>query len=176
MRALDLDFAHQRTRTPGWARALLVLGVAALLAAGWRHATLRADLEAEQQRTAATSTLSTTAAGDSAPPSAALLREMAKANQAIASLNVPWSQLFTRLESLKVPHVNLLSVQPDASEGRRLRIVAEARQLTDAVAFAQHAAATAGFNQVHLVSHETVSDGDRTRLRFALTLDWVNLP
>ena len=49
--------------------------------------------------------------------------------------------------------------------------------MEDALAYVGAIAATAGFSQAHMVSHELVNEeGKPALLRFALTLEWTGQP
>ena len=180
MHNIDLDFAQRPGLHRGVAAGLLALGLLALLAAGLRVATLQTQIghlaaeidDAQRANRHERRPLQPTSAADKE----ATARELARANQVVASLNLGWSGLFKRLESIQLPGVTLLAVQPESGTARRLRLSGEARRLEDALAYVKQLASTPGLRNAHLVSHEVLQDGGRPTLRFVLVADWAGQP
>lgn len=181
MRRLHLDFVHIAPRRSWWGVALLALGGVAIAAVLIRFITLNSSAEALANEVAD--------AQDSAhqermavrpgigADSKLLARDVTQANLVLDSLNITWTALFKTLESVSVPNVTLLAVQPEGGASRRLRLAGEARRYEDALSYVGQLAATPGFSNAVLVSHEaTVDARGRRAVQFAVTVDWVGQP
>jgi hypothetical protein len=176
--ALQLEF-HGPVRTPGgWVRALawLLLGAAVFGAAAFaEHAnTLGEEQDALQSRQQLLQARlrPAQARGFTVPkPDPEELRRIALANAAIDKLSVPWNELLSAFESIRLPHIGLLSLVPNADE-RSMRMSGEARSVPDLMAYVERVAALPSLAQVHLVGFETVPrDGARV-VSFTLFAKW----
>lgn len=180
MRLLHLDFVRARPPLQAWSVVLLGLGVLAAGTVLVRSAGLYAEIDALEHGLASESQASPASRGDGplgADETAALAREVAQANQVAASLNLAWPALFKRLEAIRVRDVSLLAIQPDSGGGgRRLRITGEAASLDSALAYVAALAATSGFGNAYLASHERVSDGGRVVIQFVAVTEWLASP
>jgi hypothetical protein len=100
----------------------------------------------------------------------------AEAAAAVAELSTPWSRLLDELEAAardSSEAVALLAVEPDRG-ARKVKIMAEARDLPDAIAFAQRLQQSDVLLHPLLDNHE-VQDQDRSRpVRFEITAAWRN--
>ncbi len=93
------------------------------------------------------------------------------------ALATPWEALWTALENIPRKHVQIISVQADAKQ-QKVRILAQTISSTPAdsmaqmLAFVSQLKQQALFSQVHLPSHEPVSDAQGGALRFTLEAVW----
>lgn len=177
MRRLHLDFLRERPPLTATGVALLVLGSIAIVAALVDVAVLNRDVDA-----AAAALARETVRRDADVPrgpvdTATLPRDAAEAAQVAGALNLAWPALFGQLERVRVSGVTLLAIQPETSSAaRRFRIGGEARRLDGALAYVSQLAATRGFANVHLASHEVLADKGGEAVQFVAVVDWVPLP
>jgi hypothetical protein len=180
MRRLDLDFAHDGPPVRPLGLALLAIGIAAVIAVLSHLTWLNRDLErvaAQLSDAMETERRTRRAAEPTAAEAASLARDIAEANQVAASLNVGWPGLFKRLESVRVPSVSLVAIQPETGgAGRRFRVTGEARALAAALSYVSLLAGTSGFANVHLASHEVLADKAGASVQFVVSLDWLPSP
>ena len=175
MKSWRIEFAPQTAWPMPY---LLVVGMAALIALGALASFAIAQRELVQaqgelaqiqaqwaQRTGRTQK----------KPTASVPKENLQAvNAIIRQLNLPWDALLEVLETTMPRRVAVLEVNPDA-KSRRLRLVAEARNVKDMLAYVQHLRAHDLFESVVLTSH-LVNEQDRNRpLHFELVAVWKDL-
>jgi hypothetical protein len=92
-------------------------------------------------------------------------------NAAIASLNLPWRELFDAVKSASTPSVALLALEPDAAR-RTLKVTAEAKALDDMVDFRDRLARHEFFTMVLLLDHERQVQEPQHPVRFAIEVRW----
>lgn len=173
MRTLELDFLN-----PGRARTrlgllLLLAGVGATLAVGFRAQTLAEQVQVLNQRVGDSRKLARRDGPATAEPARdpkIVAQEVIRANAVLANLAVPWDALFGELESAASGNVALLAIQP-ASGGRKVQLSGEARRFEDLLAYVARLEGTAGFANVFLTEHE-LRGADRA-VTFTVTADWV---
>ena len=180
MRPLQLDFVKPGGPHRGLAAALLLVGVVALAGTLLHAARLRAEvarMTAAAQDSERAARQGRQALGPvSAAADEATRQELAQARLVAAALGLDWASLFSRLEGQRVAGVTLLAVQREAGSTKRLRLTGEARRLDEALAYVSQLSGAPGFSNVHLVSHETVGQGERPAVQFALLVDWGAQP
>lgn len=175
MRAVELDFLN-----PGRARTrlgllLLLAGVAATAAVGWRMQTLDAQVQVLNQRLGDTRKQARregpAPAAEPARDPKVVAQEVVRANAVLANLAVPWETLFGELETASSGNVALLAIQP-ATGGRKVQLSGEARRYEDLLAYVGRLESTPGFANVFLTEHEVRAGGERG-VTFTVTADWV---
>jgi hypothetical protein len=173
-----LEF-HGPVRTAGgWVRVLAwcLLGTALLGAAAFaEHAAQLSDerdaLQSRQEVLQARLRPLSARSAAAPKPDADELRRIAQANAAIDKLSVPWNELLSAFEAIRLPHIGLLSLVPNAEE-RSMRMSGEARSVPDLMAYVERVTALPALTQVHLVGFETVPrDGARV-VSFTLFAKW----
>jgi Tfp pilus assembly protein PilN len=175
MRALELDFLNPvRTRTR---LGLLVLlaGLGAIAAVGFRAQTLDDQVQVLRQRVGDSRKLvrrDTPATNEPARDPKLVAQEVIRANAVLSNLAVPWDALFGELESAASGNVALLAIQP-ASGGRKVQLSGEARRFEDLLAYVARLEGTAGFGSVFLTEHELRASGGERVVTFTVTADWV---
>lgn len=97
--------------------------------------------------------------------------EMAAVNDARSALLVPWGQLFQALESLDVPAVRLLTVNPDAKQGN-IQISAEAPTRTDMLDYVNALAKRPELSDVFLTEHKKSDKNADYPIRFTVEAVW----
>jgi Tfp pilus assembly protein PilN len=101
--------------------------------------------------------------------------QVAAVNRAVAALNLPWDNLFGAVEAARPEKVALLNLEPDGVR-RSLRLVAEARDSADMLAFVDRLAARPELATVNLVKHEIQEKDAQRPLRFQVDAQWKEAP
>lgn len=171
MARLDFDF-HARPPRPGKPGLALALAGVAALAWAWSNlqaaraaeaglAMQIAELEQARPRAAAKAT----ARGDDAAQAA---RE-----RIAAQLAYSWQPAFDALATARSKKIALLSL--DAVQGKaQMKLVAEARQLADAVAFIEALQQQPAVRRAALTQHEEQADDAEKPVRFNILLELEN--
>lgn len=102
---------------------------------------------------------------------AALIEEVRWANQAAGLLTIPWDDLFSAVESATDKQIALLSLQPSFPKAE-LRIAGEADDFGALRRYLDRLDASRVLVGVQLLSHEVVSRGAASPIRFELTAKW----
>jgi hypothetical protein len=175
----DVDFGRDRMRTPlaAWALAvgalLACVATAAWLEPAWRlHGRL-----AMQQAEAVRLSHDTGLHGPAARASAALARDAEAGTQAsvlMRDLQVPWAQLFDRLEASQIPKVHLVSVQIGHGFSG-LQILAEAASLDDLLAYTKQLPG-GPIAAARLTHHEWQDEGGPRYLLASIQADLKAIP
>lgn len=90
-------------------------------------------------------------------------------------LNTPWGDLLESLESVPVPTVAVLSIEPSVAK-RSLRITAEARSPQDMLAYLGALQREPGLSNAVLVSHQVQVQAPGTPVRFQVQANWGVTP
>ncbi len=174
MRTLELDFLNPRRPRTRLGLLVLVAGVAATLAVGFRAQSLADQAQVLSQRVGDSRKVArrdVPADGAPARDPKLVAQEVLRANAVLANLAVPWDALFGELEAAASGNVALLAIQP-AAGGRKVQLSGEARRFDDLLAYISRLEGTAGFANVFLTEHELRGGGERG-VTFTLTADWV---
>ena len=175
MNALDIDFERRRRPVSMLGLLLLVVGGAALLAAGSAYLDAAGELERTELRLAGTQPLSPTgpAARTHANPAAA--QDEAQAGERVVSrLRLPWDVVLGEIELAAGPSIALLAVEGQG-QGLSLRLVGEAKSMADVAAYARRLRGSPAISSANLVAHEERQVGATTVLRFTLEAGWKGL-
>jgi len=156
MRKLNLNHGGGKNRHEFMARIMLGLGIAAMLLLIYamyyvnsRMVLLQAEAdELRQPRQKARIE----------PADRLRQEEVAAIQSAMAELVLPWESLFAALESIDVPEVRLLAVEPDARK-RKLRITAEASGTDTIIEYVQALDTQAMLDEVFLLRQERSEAG-----------------
>ena len=92
-------------------------------------------------------------------------------NNAIARLNIPWSELFAAFESNNPKDVALLALLPDARK-RSLVVQAEALSPRAMIEFIEQLRKVPGFQDAYLTKHERRTEETGQPYRFAIEVHW----
>ncbi len=90
-------------------------------------------------------------------------------------LSIPWAGLIASLESAASDDVAMLQLQPDMQQ-RMLRVTAEARNPDAMLEYARRLAATRGFTDVHLSSHQAQLTDPQRPIQFAVQASFREMP
>jgi hypothetical protein len=163
----DFNFVADGERRPVLAWALLVAGALALAVAADDFAAAASDNDrlAGQAEHLKRKAKSTSAAVAAAPGQKSALAERREAPRP------PWDSLLSEIELAADARVALLSLDTDAA-ARRTRIVAEAKTIDDALAFAARLRDSPLIDDVLLLGHEGKKGQAVPVVGFTLQLDW----
>jgi len=173
--AIALDFARPASPSARIAPVLLVIGIAALAAAGLHYRGVAAGLAQReaglaQQRELARRALPALAADAAATPEAR--EQIRKANEVLAQINVPWGELFSAIEAAQEKDIALLAIRPDA-RARSVSIAGQAQDMTDVLAYMARLEAGGRLREVLLTGHEIRLQEPAQPTQFALDARWV---
>lgn len=162
---LDLEFSrpHASLRSlilPALGLLALLTSLAQWQAARESHQTLEADVAALQNRPAAPGT------APALPPT----RQAAQASLA-ALLDASWQPPLGAIEAARDKRIALLAVDARLA-GRQVKLVAEARSLSDAIEFVEALEARPEIVRASLTQHEIRSDSPHAPVRFHVALEW----
>ncbi len=167
-RPVRLDFVARVHEAPLAGAALCTLGLAAALAVGLAfHREL-----AERDRLDAALGAAPRPRHVAPPPES--LRIAAEAAAVERELAVPWTRLLAELEAAShdLPgSVSLLEVEPDPRK-QVVRITAEVRSLSDALAYLRRLQKSPVLRHPMLESHERRKDDPEHPLRIQLSAEW----
>lgn len=175
---LHIDFAPGARRMSRGGRWLLLAGLALLAYGLFQSGQLVAqraqaqagirDIEASQRSVGSATAVPVRADARQA----ALVRAT---RQAAGNLTTPWSKLLTSLGSTSGKDVALLSIEPSAAK-RSVRLVAEARDPTDMLAYVASLQRDTRLSSVVLVSHQVQVQAPGTPVRFQIQAQWGEAP
>lgn len=168
MARLDFDF-HARPSRPGM--PVILLALAGVTAMAWSWTTLQATratqaglalrIAALEQRPAHPAVKPATRADDTARTARAHVAEQ---------LAYSWQPAFEALAAARSGKIALVSL--DAVQAKsQLRLVAEARQLADAVAYIEALQQQPGVRRVELLQHEVQADDAQKPLRVSILVE-----
>lgn len=172
MAALHFDFQTPSTRPTFWGGLLLLLGLVALGASLFEMQQTRQEYEARvkelagleqilQQRKPVRRAATRSTIADAEQLARARVR---------ASLDYSWQPAFAALQAAFTPKVALVSLEGSQAK-KQLRVVGEARQLADAVAYANTLGLQPGVLGTALLQHEMQERDAQHPVRFTLLLE-----
>lgn len=170
MRLRTLDFAAAEAAVPPLAwlallggALLFVLAVQGYTDADEEHGRLVRQADKLQRRAGLTASVARMADASMSEKSALATRRYASP--------FPWDSVLREIELSIDRSVALASLDTDITQ-RRTRIVAEARNIDDALAFATRLRKNPIVRQVLLLSHEAKKDPAGPVVGFSLQVDW----
>lgn len=98
--------------------------------------------------------------------------QAASVNGAIAQLNLPWRDVFDAVEAATPKTVALLTLEPDAKRNL-MRVMAEARNSDDMIAYIEQLKKQTFFTSVLLTKHEINEQDPNKPLRFQFEAQWA---
>jgi hypothetical protein len=166
MRSLRLDFVHPLPH-PHWAAwLLLAAGVALAAWVGWQDRAVSAALADAVAAAPAEPRTTARRAAQAAPGQTAAATESAE-----AQLQVPWGELFLRLEANRPKRIAMVGIEADARRSEAT-LTAEAKSARDMLAWIDELKDKAGFASVILASHTVREDDPQQPIRFVLRVVW----
>jgi hypothetical protein len=175
MRPLLLD--HQAPGGEAMRRplaALLLLAMAANIGAGWYYVDLRAQRQVVEMRAAQASRRPHEAqdgAAGATTAAEALKAELARANDTVRALGLPWAEVFGAIEAANSDDVSLLALDP-TPEKRMLKLHAEARNMEAVLAYLRALGGNPVFSAVNLQSHQVQQTDPLHPVRFVVLVEW----
>jgi Tfp pilus assembly protein PilN len=171
---LRLEFAPG-ARQVSWPGVLMLLASGAVLVAGAaQFASMLAGNVRMADTLAAVEARSATTTASARGSTAADPREAAR-NRAVRlvaqNLTTPWADLLDSLESVPVPAIAVLSIEPSVAK-RSIRLTAEARSATDMLAYLGALQKEPRLASVVLVSHQVQAQAPGTPVRFQIQATW----
>jgi hypothetical protein len=172
MARLDLNFASGGRRLGGYRldRLGVVLLLVGALALAWATGQWLAARTSEVKLAHAIRQLQQRPA-PARPATRADTAAQTARDRIAAQLNAGWQPAFDALAATRSSKIALLSL--DATHAKRqIKLVAEARQLADAVAFVEALQQQSGILHAALTQYEIQADADQKPVRFHITLEW----
>ena len=174
MRTLRIEFGNLRQRPPWWSFVFFLLGLLACASGVWRCNQARDQLI--DVRAAAAQKVASSAHEPPrrlSEPAFVLPSNRIKAiNNAIDALNLPWNNLFSKVESTRSKDVALLALEPDGAT-QTVRLVAEARDAASMLAFVERLGAPDVFGPgTTLIKHELNFQDPERPYRFEVLAHW----
>jgi len=144
---LDLDFVARRRASPWVGRLLLAFAVTICADMGLQYHDLSGIISAGKIDLAKISPRG------SQPPRLASAEEVAAARETLQRLSLPWTKLFTAIESAATDQVALTSIEPDARAGT-VKISGDGKDYLAALSYVLNLSRAEGLSSVQLVRHE----------------------
>lgn len=175
MRTLHLDYQKSYRPFPVLGAILLVavvgIGVQMVrqydylggVLAGWEAEESRLDRLARQYD------IQIDERGD--PDAGERAREIAKANEVLRRITLPWDDLFMAVESAAPGEVALLSMEPEA-EKRTLKIAGEAKNVKSMLDYIRLLERRPMLHTVTLSNHQVQVNDPHRPVRFTLSAGW----
>jgi hypothetical protein len=174
LRAIQLDFLHPGGRGSRLGPWLLLIGALAALAAASYQSHLGREVS---QRDAHVTELrgmtnrSLPALSEQDQDTREVRDQVKKANAVLQSMNVPWGELFSAIESAENGNVALLAVQPDP-RSRSVLLGGEARSLPAVFSYMERLERTGRLRDVVLMGHELKTKEPGQPVAFTLSAGW----
>ena len=140
---LDLDFVARRRAAPWLGRVLLAAALTIAADMGLQYHDLRKIVLEEKQ--------ALLRAGRPAKPASAA--EVAAARETVQRLSLPWTRLFTAIESAATDQVALTAIEPDPRTGT-VKISGDGKDYLAALSYVLSLSRAEGLSSVQLVRHE----------------------
>ena len=173
-RAIRLDFLHPAGRGSRLGPWLLLIGALAALAAVSYQGHLGREVSRREAQVSALrgmTSRSLPALSEQDQDTPEVRDQVKKANAILQSMNVPWGELFSAIESAENSNVALLAVQPDP-RSRSVLLGGEARSLPAVFAYMERLERTGRLRDVVLMGHELKTKEPGQPVAFALSAAW----
>ena len=150
---------------------LLLLGSIWMLLVLRTEARLSAQIESTQMHVDRLSQHRTKKLVNSSDRSASQ-QEIARANEILKQLSLPWNNLFQTLESTSTKDIALLSIQPDSNK-QLVRISGQARNFAALLTYITRLEHSGILNHVYLTRHEVQTADPQKPINFSLIALWT---
>lgn len=165
MARLDFDFHARPTRPPSLSLALLLAGV---VAAGWSGHAWQSTRDMQAGLALQIAALEQTKPRKVAKPATTRGDEVRQ--RIAAQLTYAWQPAFDTLAAARSNKIALVSL--DAVQAKsQVKLVAEARQLADAVEFVDALQQQPGVKRAALFQHEVQTDSKQHPVRFTVVVE-----
>lgn len=158
---LDLDFVARRRASPWIGRLLLAAAVTVSADMGLQFYDLQ-DINSKYQ-------VEFAKVGPRAghPARVASGEEVAAARETVQRLSLPWTKLFTAIESAASDQVALTAIEPDPRAGT-VKITGDSKDYLAALTYVLNLSRAEGLSSVQLVRHET----KQSNVAFTVVASW----
>ena len=99
--------------------------------------------------------------------------EIKTVQAAMAELGLSWEPLFGMLESVAIPQVRVMAIEPNARQ-KKLRLTAEAVSFSDMLAYANLLGSKPILKDSFLLNHQQTADGRAMPFSFVIEAVWLN--
>ena len=154
---LDLDFVARRRASPWVGRVLLAVAATLCADMGLQYHDLSRFISSGEKNLAK--------AGRPAKPVSA--EEVAAARETVQRLSLPWTRLFTAIESAASDKVALTAIEPDPRTGT-VKIMGDSKDYLAALTYVLNLSQADGLAAVQLVRHEQRRDS----VGFTVSASW----
>lgn len=162
LQRLDLDFVAPRRASPWVGRMLLAGSLIIATDMGLRFVDLQ---RINQQYRVDFAKIAPRGMPAARPASQ---EEVAAARDTVQRLSMPWTKLFTAIESAASEQVALTAIEPDPRAGT-VKITGDGKDYLAALSYVLNLSRAEGLSAVELVRHET--RGDRA-VAFTISAQW----
>jgi hypothetical protein len=172
LRPLSLN--HQAAKGGAHLRpmnALLLFGLAGNIASGLYYADLNNQRKAAEQLAAQPHARPVARNGAGARAGEALQAEMARANDTVRALSLPWDDVFGALEAAHIADVSLLALDP-MPDKKMFKLQAEARNMDAVLVYLRALGGNPMFSAVSLQSHQVQQADPHHPVRFLVLIEW----
>jgi Tfp pilus assembly protein PilN len=170
--AIVIDFLAPERELPRAGVVLLAVALAALALSAWQYAALRAEAGVLATRLEALRGASAPRAPGPREGSPQAAAELVRAQAVLQRLAAPWNGLFAGIERAVGGEVALLAIQPDVARAR-VTLDCEARNLREALAFAERLNRGGVLAEAILGGHEVRAQDPHRPVRFTLQARWL---
>ena len=164
LQRLDLDFLARRRASPWIGRVLLAAALTVVADMGLQFHDLSKVISVE------TKELAKVGPRGSRPAPAASGEEVAAARETVQRLSLPWTKLFSAIESAASDQVALTAIEPDPRAGT-VKITGESKDYLAALSYVLNLSRAEGLSSVQLVRHETKAS-DQKSVAFTISASW----
>jgi hypothetical protein len=154
---LDLDFVARRRASPWVGRVLLAVAATICVDMGLQYHDL-SQINASAQKNLARA---------GRPAKAVSAEEVAAARETVQRLSLPWTSLFTAIESAASDKVALTAIEPDPRTGT-VKITGDSKDYLAALTYVLNLSRADGLASVQLVRHEQ----RRESVGFTVSATW----
>lgn len=172
MRPLSLDFQRARVSSTKTGLLLLLIGLAAAGAVGYKFRVVDVELTGAEERTGHLERLvQRHGAPKQSKATPELKYEVQQANEVLHQLSMPWEGLFKTLETSDNDRVALLAIQPDVRK-RIVKLNGEAKDFTALLDYLKQLEQDKALTDIVLLNHEIHEQDPERPVRFAVSAAW----
>jgi hypothetical protein len=154
---LDLDFVARRRASPWVGRVLLAVAATLCADMGLQYHDLSKAISLGEKNLAKVGR----------PAKAVSAEEVAAARETVQRLSLPWTRLFTAIESAASDKVALTAIEPDPRTGT-VKIMGDSKDYLAALTYVLNLSQAEGLASVQLLRHEQ----RRESVGFTISASW----
>lgn len=174
LRKIQLDHNQPAIKQSPWAPLLLVTGVVltVILIARLQQVNTQTDQLQLEMSQATHPRITSDMLSLQGKENAAKRDEFTAVQSAVTELKQPWDELFNTLESLKLPQVRLLTLEPNPRQ-HKLRLTAESASTEDMFDYVAVLTKQPSLSHVFLLTHERSEDERELPISFVIEATWL---